>query len=418
MSYNRNDNDVVPMSDKLQQFMDEIDITFITSSRQITDWTLYGAPKKKEEVKLVVPKYDEKIIAKLKKEMEMSHMIWQSLIVHKACPMALAICKESYLKAKEKYDASCPPLVCSIAHNVEVNEKVAVCCLAPIERNFSTPLVPSFATSVAVLEKENCSGVVSHRFINVRHVEDVIVEDYKELKIFQQDKIVLKMDSVSESKTNEDVRFESFSLSFFKIPKLEYGDHCKLNKIVEDNDEIEVFPICNCIDVNMCCCNEEKFVSFDRENESKVFPFLSDNRVNFDGSSSFVSKTFTKDDDKTPIGVFDNRRNSSNFLFRGKALGEIFGGVSVQDLLLKGGGRLKRKPQIPVFYDTPFYFTHSLIYVDPIMRREADSGGSSWLYTNDILTFRPVQLQNSFGEGFRYLISLYEYWRVKKKNKT
>jgi len=203
------------MSDKLQQLMDEMDIPFVTSSRQITDWTLYGAPKKKEEVKFVAPKNDEKIIAKLKKEMEISYMIWQSLIVHKACPMALTNCREAYFEVKEKYDALCPPLVCKIARNVEVVEKMAVRCPAPIERNFSTSLVPSFASSVVVLEKENCSGVASHCFVNVRHVEDIAVGDCKGLKFFQQDKIVLKIGSVSESNINEDVKFESFSLSFF-----------------------------------------------------------------------------------------------------------------------------------------------------------------------------------------------------------
>jgi len=164
----------------------------------------------------------------------------------------------------------------------------------------------------------------------------------------------------------------------------------------------------------MCCCNEEKFISFGCKEKLKDSSLLSSSQVISGGSDSFISKTFMKDYGKLPIDGSDNRRNSSILFPGGKALGEIFGSVSIQDFVLKGGGRLKRKPQIPVFYDTPFYFTHSMIYIDPIMRREADSGGSSWLYTNDILAFRPIQLQNSFGEGFRYLISLYEYWRVKK----
>jgi hypothetical protein len=401
------------MSDKLKELFDAFDLPYddvpcSKSSKNSSDSSV-----KEIKQNVVSPVVSEKVLSKLRRDVEISHQIWQSLIVHKACHMAIQNCREAYYEAKEKYDAVCPPLVCLVARNVVVVEKSVENYPPPLNVAVQVPLELFYAREIVVEEQEHSPYPAPIEICTIEDDGDYVSLSNNVCNVVEDDKKE-EVSSMRGRKYLDVLIDKKFLLA--GIGKKKYSsfiDQKSSVQIVENNDSDVSNFVCHCIAVGSCTCDGKDSISLDHKSRFKDFNFredryLIDEKESLEGSKRKLDDCVAEDCDQfyKERKCFDCRE--------GKILSEIFGDVNTENLCLKGGGRLRRQPFIPTFYDLPPSYTTSLIYVDPVERRDADSGGSAWLYTNDILKFRPLQLESRFGEGFRYLISLYEFWRVKK----
>jgi len=73
----------------------------------------------------------------------------------------------------------------------------------------------------------------------------------------------------------------------------------------------------------------------------------------------------------------------------------------------------KKKILYPCVGSTPEIFTSFLYYQDSVLIRENSDGYTCWNYTSDLITYKPFENEDDFGEQFGYYSSLYEKWKVK-----